>query len=155
MKTPLSLFAIRIATFALAVAVGIGAHGATSATTTNTTEPGGKKKKAVAVAAAATAVPANGNEAGLLDQAYGLLARADHDYKGHRARAMHKIEEAAKALGSKLGGHGKGDEQQGTSDTQMKSAQSLLEQAVGGLTGKPHHHIEEAIKQLNIALSVK
>lgn len=109
----------------------------------------GKKK----VVAAVPATP--GSEAGLLDQAYGLLSSADHDYKGHRARAMHQIEEAAKALGSKLGGQGKGGEQQGTSDSQVKNAQSLLQQAVSGVTGKPHHHIEEALKQLSIALTVK
>ncbi len=112
----------------------------------------GEKKKGIVIAAAAVS---NGNEAGLLDEAYGLLAVADHDYDGHRARAMHKIEDAAKALGSKLGGGGKAHENQGTSDSQVKSAESLLEKALGGLKGKPHRHVEEAIKQLTIALHIK
>jgi hypothetical protein len=151
MKTPLSLSAIRSAAFGLAVAVGISAQGAT--TTTSTTVPAGKKKAVAATAS--TASTSSQNAVGLLDQAYSLLAGADHDYQGHRAQAMHHIKEAARSLGSKLSGEGKGAEQQGTSDSQLKNAQSLLEQAVSGLTGMPHHHVEEAIRQLGVALTVK
>jgi mevalonate kinase len=149
MKTSFSLFAIRSAALGLAIAIAISAQGATAHETTNA--PPAKAGKAGKKKAAAAA----GNEAQLLDQAYGLLASADHDYDGHRLNAMHKIEDAAKALGSKLSGGGKGGEKQGTSDSQVKSAQSLLEQAVSGLKGKPHHHVEEAIRQLNVALKVK
>jgi hypothetical protein len=146
MKTPFSLFIIRSAIFVLALAVGISAHAANNSTNT----PAAKKKEKAAVASTAS-----GNAVALLDQAYGLLSRADHDYDGHRVHAMHAIEAAAKELGSKLGGHGKGDEKQTTSDAQLTSAESLLSQAVGDVKGKAHHHVKEALKQLHIALHIK
>ena len=148
MKTHLSLTAIRGIVLGSAVAIGISAYGTSS--TTNATVPAGKKK-----AVAATGPTSNANAVGLLDQAYSLLSSADHDYSGHRARAMHHIEQAARALGSKLNGDGKTQEAQGTSDGQLKNAQALLQQAAGGLAGVPHHHVEEAIRQLNFALAVK
>jgi hypothetical protein len=163
MKTSLSLSAMRSAVLGLAVVVGISTQGAVTNGTTGTTgtAPNGKPatvgKKKAALLAVATGTPSSGsaNAVGMLDQAYGLLRRADHDYKGHRARAMHQIEDAAKELGTKLSGGGKGDEKQATSDSQLKSAESLLQQAVGGLAGKAHHHVEEALKQLGIALNIK
>jgi hypothetical protein len=169
MKTS-SLSAMRSAAFGLAMAVGISAQGALNngaATQPATTAPagktapaakaetGGKKKRAAAAIAATSPSTGSANAVGLLDEAYGLLRRADHDYKGHRARAMHQIEDAAKELGTKLSGGGKDDEAQKTSDSQLHNAESLLQQAVGGLTGKAHHHVEEALKQLGIALNIK
>jgi hypothetical protein len=148
MKTSLSFSAIRSAALALAVAAGISAQGATTTTQPNTTVPAGKKKAAAAV------VP-NGNVIGLLDQAYTLLSSANHDYKGHRIRAMHAIKAAARELGATLSGEGKGGENQQSSDAQLRSAQSLLQQAVTGLVGRPQRHVAEAIKQLNIALTIK
>jgi hypothetical protein len=150
MKTSLLPHAIRSAVFGLAVAVGISAQGATTATQPNTTVPPGKKK----TAAAAAVVP-NGNVIVLLDQAYVLLSSADHDYKGHRMHAMHDIRAAARELGTTLRGEGKGGENQGSSDSQLRSAQSLLQQAVTALTGKPRLHVAEAINQLSIALTIK
>jgi len=43
-----------------------------------------------------------------LDDAYATLAQADHDYKGHRAKAMVQIKQAVKELGGSISGHGKG-----------------------------------------------
>jgi len=162
MKTSLFLAAMRSAVLGLVVAVGISAHGAVTngtATEQTTTTPAGKtehagKKKKEAIAGA-IATPRGENEVGMLDHAYGILSHADHDYDGHRKHAMHQIEDAARILGAKLSGDGRGDEKQGTSDTQLHKAQSLLEGAVGGLKGKAHHHIEEAIKQLTVALRIK
>jgi hypothetical protein len=91
----------------------------------------------------------------LLQQAYTALERADHDYKGHRVAAMKQIEEAGKLVGVTLGGGGKGHEKQWVSDEQLRTAKGLLEQARSGLTGKPLKHVNRAIKDLNIALSIK
>ena len=91
----------------------------------------------------------------LLRQAYTTLEAADHDYKGHRAAAMKQIEAAAEVLGINIKGDGKGHEKQGVSDTQLKTAQGLLEQARAGLTGKALKHVDNALKQLSIALSIK
>ncbi len=91
----------------------------------------------------------------LLRQAYTTLERADHDYKGHRIEAMKQIEAAGKALGVKVRGDGKGHEPQGLSDAQLRTAQGLLEQARAELKGKPLRHVNNAIHQLSIALSIK
>jgi hypothetical protein len=146
---------LRFAVAGVALAVGLSVHAATANETAAKTATTGKKKKAVAGAVVGARSTASAGAVGLLDEAYGALRIADHDYKGHRARAMHQIEDAARELGSKLSGGGRGDEKQVKSDSQLHSAQSLLQQAVGGVTGKAHHHVEEALKQLSIALSIK
>ena len=91
----------------------------------------------------------------LLDQAYTTLSQADHDYKGHRVKAMKDIEKAVKELGGKISGDGKGREPQGTSDAQLRKAKGLLEQAVPNLSGKALRHVNNAIKQIDEALAVK
>jgi hypothetical protein len=93
--------------------------------------------------------------AGLLVRAYTTLEQADHDYKGHRKAAMKQIEAAAKLLGVKVRGDGKGHEKQGVSDVQLRTAQGLLQQAQSGLRGKPLGHVNKALQQLSIALSIK
>jgi hypothetical protein len=93
--------------------------------------------------------------ADLLQQAYTALERADHDYKGHRIDAMKQVEAAGKALGLNLRGDGRGHEKQGVSDQQLRNAKGLLEEARAGLTGKALKHVNHALKQLNIALSIK
>jgi hypothetical protein len=101
---------------------------------------------------------ASGNSSaatGLLSQAYAALSGADHDYQGHRIRAMRQIEAAAKELGVNLQGDSSGQEQQGASDQQLHTAQSLLQQALTGLPEKAKRHVERAIEQLSVALSIK
>jgi hypothetical protein len=97
----------------------------------------------------------SGSTDGALAEAYGLMKRADHDYKGHRARAMHQVEAAARLLGEGLGGDGRGHEAQGTSDDQLREAQSVLKGACGKIAGLALKHVEEAIGQLSTALSVR
>jgi hypothetical protein len=91
----------------------------------------------------------------LLRQAYVNLSEADHDYKGHRADAMKQIEEAAKLLGVKLKGDGKDREKQGVSDDHLRVADNLLNEAKGGLSGKPLAHVLKAEKQISVALKIK
>jgi|SRR6516165_1388587 hypothetical protein len=91
----------------------------------------------------------------LLDDAYATLAQADHDYKGHRVKAMKQIERAVHELGGKISGKGKGHEPQATSDAQLKAAKELLQQAVPNLTGKPLKHVNAAIKDIDEALAIK
>lgn len=101
-------------------------------------------------------IPNDSNEAGWLRQAYGLLSAADHDYQGHRVRAMKQIEVAAQNLGVTLRGDGKGHEAQATSDAQLRRAQALLVQASGGLKpGQGLAHVKLAIVQLNTALAIR
>ncbi|MGD0412278.1 MAG: hypothetical protein ABSC18_11310 [Verrucomicrobiota bacterium] len=119
-----------------------------------------RAQKGIPLAPAAPAqkqtIPNDGTEAGLLRQAYGLLSLADHDYQGHRARAMKQIEVAAQHLGITLRGDGKGHETQATSDAQLRNAQALLVQASGGLKpGQGLAHVKLAIAQLNVALAIR
>lgn len=92
---------------------------------------------------------------GPLARAYHLLKHADRDYKGHRAKAMHEIEVAARLMGMRLGEPGRGRENQAASDAQVREAQSLLNEAAANLSGKPLRHVQAAIRQLTIALSIR
>ena len=93
--------------------------------------------------------------AALLDDAYATLAQAKHDYDGHRVKAMKQIEAALGELGAKVTGNGKVHESQGTSDAQLRAAQSLIQQAAAGLSGKSLKHANDAITQINDALAIK
>ena len=97
----------------------------------------------------------NSSSLSLLDDAYVTLSHADHDYKGHRAKAMNQIKLAVKELGGNISGKGKGHEPQGTSDAQLRAAIGLLQDAKAGLAGKPLKHVNLAIEQLNTALTIK
>ena len=91
----------------------------------------------------------------LLSQAYVALSAADRDYHGHRVRAMRLIEHAAKELGFTLAGGGHVREAQVTSDDQLRTAQGILQQAATGLPPKALEHVQKAIEQLSLALSIK
>jgi hypothetical protein len=93
--------------------------------------------------------------ADLLRQAYGELASADQDYRGHRKGAMKQVEEAAKVLGVNLHGDDRDHERQGVSDDHLRNAQDLLNQASSGLAGKSLKHVMAAEKQISLALSAK
>jgi hypothetical protein len=90
-----------------------------------------------------------------LDDAYATLSHADHDYNGHRARAMKQVELAVKELGGAISGHGHVREPQAASDAQLRDAQAMLQQAASGLSGKALKHVKNAITQINTALSVR
>lgn len=103
-----------------------------------------------------------------------LLQSAKHDYEGHRARAVHHITVAIRALEShhgSAGGHpprtngnsnpGKG-ENQAQSDALLRQSLALLEtlpQKVRNTKGAHHaksaHAILAAIQEVQIALKIK
>lgn len=97
----------------------------------------------------------SGNAAALLNDAYATLAQAKHDYKGHRVKAMKQIELALGEVGAKVTRTGKNHEPQGTSDAQLRAAQSLLQQASHELSGKALKHVDAAISQISTALSIR
>lgn len=103
-------------------------------------------------------VPATG-DVQTLTQAYSTLASADHDYKGHRAKAMHAIKKAAHLMGQKIGGDGTGKEQQTLSDEQLRGVQTMLQKVRGSVGGhnsqKVVGHLNTAIHELTTALSIK
>ena len=98
-------------------------------------------------------------EAGMLHRAYRILATGDHDYKGHRVKAMRQIEAAAKLLGLDLSGDLKDRQPQVMSDAKLREVQGLLQNVLGSAEVKSEKrvskHIVEAINQLSIALSIR
>jgi len=98
-------------------------------------------------------------EAGMLQNAYIILATGDHDYKGHRERAMHQIEAAARLLGMDITGSAKDRQPQPLSDAKLREAEGLLQNVLGAAEVQSQKrvakHINEAINQINTALSIK
>jgi len=98
-------------------------------------------------------------EAGMLRSAYLILATGDHDYKGHRVKAMHQIEDAAKLLGMNLSGDAKDKQPQPLSDAKLREASGLLSNVLGAAEVKSQKrvtkHITEAINQINTALTIR
>jgi len=124
-------------------------------------------------------------EAEALGEAYILLAGANHDYDGHRAKAMHQVHEAIKILDAGILKKGtpvqkamaaqeeralaaakegakaapKVHENQKASDDQLRAAAKLLLEVRGVLAAnkqvKPLEHVDNAIKQIDIALKVR
>jgi hypothetical protein len=111
-----------------------------------------------------------------------VLQNANHDYKGHRAKAVHQISSAIHALhGGAKSGKGKGKatgakvakrvnqgagkavrEPQALSDAQLRDAIAALQATQTQLAGaggpgaaKAVPHIGNAIKELGIALTIK
>jgi hypothetical protein len=98
-------------------------------------------------------------EAGMLRRAYRILATGDHDYKGHRVKAMHAVEAAAKLLGVSLRGDGERHEKQVLSDERLREAQGLITQVLGAAEVKNEvrvtRHLDMALKHLNLALAIR
>lgn len=102
----------------------------------------------------------NASLAATLEQQYAILARADHDYKGHRVKAMKAIEAACKALGAPIKGDGKGHEKQALSDAQLRSVLATVQQVRSSIPGGKGDktilkHLDTAINELTIALTIR
>lgn len=99
------------------------------------------------------------SEAGMLHRAYRILATGDHAYKGHRAKAMHAVEDAAKLLGLDLSGDAKDKQKQGLSDEKLRESRNLISKVLGSAEVKDQKrvvkHLEEAVNQINLALAIK
>jgi len=99
------------------------------------------------------------SEARALTGAYLILATGDHDYKGHRVKAMHQIEAAGKLLGMDLAGDAKDRQKQVLSDDKLREARGMLETVLGAAEVKDQprisKHITEAINQIDVALSIR
>jgi hypothetical protein len=143
----------KIAAFIAAITCGVNLRAATPATTQTLNGSTVVQNQFQTVAFSDSA------EAGMLQNAYNILATGDHDYKGHRVKAMHQIEAAAKLLGVNLGGDAKDKQPQTLSDAKLREAQGLLQNVLGAAEVKNQKrvtkHINEAIDQINIALSIR
>jgi hypothetical protein len=118
---------------------------------------------------------ANSGATATLRQVHTLLATADHDYNGHRAKAAQHVTQALRELGGHHAGanHKAGTGQgraagqnaagnrvrlpQAQSDAQLQKALQLL----GGLGGQIQNHptaaghVQSAITELNTALKIR
>ena len=88
-----------------------------------------------------------------------LLSQANHDYDGHRVKAMKSIHKAAVLLKVNLQAKGDVHENQGSSDEQLQKAQKILKQArtfaAGRKQKKMVQHIDAALGHLSAALATK
>jgi hypothetical protein len=117
----------------------------------------------LAVAALAANRPqtpaANGSEISLLQNAYTLLSTANHDYDGHRVKAMKSVRAAAMQLRVSLQGEMHGNEQQATSDAQLRQAQKMLQQVRSAAAERKQRrlvkHLDTALEHLSAALAAK
>lgn len=105
----------------------------------------------------------------LLETAHATLAHADHDYDGHRAKAMKEIQAAVHDLTGTyrvrvrthahvrhVRGTGNAEPQsQSSSDDQLRSAEGMLQQASAALSGDAFQRVNSAIAQLNTALTIR
>jgi hypothetical protein len=98
-------------------------------------------------------------ETDMLHRAYRILATGDHDYKGHRVKAMGAVKAAAALLGLDLSGDDRDKEKQVLSDDELREAQGLLQQVLSSDSVQGQKavsvHLNTAIKQISIALSIK
>jgi hypothetical protein len=153
MKTQHLKTAAKSAVLVTALACGVSLRAATPATPQTLSDgvTGQNQFQAVAMS--------NFSEAKALTRAYRILATGDHDYKGHRVKAMHQIEAAAKLLGVNLRGDAKARQKQALSDDKLRDARGLLEIVLNSAEVKAQprvsKHISEAIDQINVALKIR
>jgi len=99
------------------------------------------------------------SESQTLTSAYLILATGDHDYRGHRVKAMHQIETAGKLLGVSLHGDDKDKQKQVLSDDKLREVRGMLQTVLGAAEVKSQprvsKHVTEAISQINMALSIR
>ncbi len=96
-----------------------------------------------------------------LREAYMTLYKADHDYHGHRIKAMHELEKACDHLGTDIRGDGHGHERQAVSDEELRKARAIIDEVLHRDVIKGHkeakfvlHHLEKAIKNIDEALRI-
>jgi len=91
----------------------------------------------------------------LLQAAWNDLSTADHDYDGHRVKALKALRFFAKNNQLTLQeGLGKGGEAQITSDEQMRDAQAKLQQVASSLSLGKHPALAHALSEISTALSL-
>jgi len=147
------ILVLRAAVLSAVLTVGVGLRAATvpAAPMLNAPVTGGEAFEAVAFR--------DSTEAGLLRDAYRILATGDHDYDGHRVKAMHAVEAAAKLLGMDVSGDLKDRSPQPLSDDKLREAQGLISQVLGSAEVKGQKrvvkHLNRALQHINVALNIR
>lgn len=98
----------------------------------------------------------NTPEANSLREAYHILATGDHDYRGHRVKAMHSVESAGKLLGLHLAGDLKDRSPQALSDDRLRAARNLIARVLDSEEVKGQKravkYLNDAVYQIDVAL---
>jgi hypothetical protein len=88
--------------------------------------------------------------------AYVLLKHANHDYNGHRTRALEQVEAAAKALDLKLEGDTSDRERKWQSDEMLAEARHLLYHARDSFErhdrDRAANRVDRAISEIDAAI---
>jgi hypothetical protein len=91
-----------------------------------------------------------------LVHAYALLKHANHDYNGHRARALEQVEAAAKAMDLKLEGDATERERKWQSDEMLAEARHLLYHARNSFERRDRdraaNRVDRAIEEIDAAI---
>lgn len=91
-----------------------------------------------------------------LVHAYVLIKHANHNYEGHRARALEHVEAAGKALDLKLEGDTNNQERQWKSDQMLAEARHMLYHARDALDRHDREraatHVDRAIEEIDRAI---
>lgn len=91
--------------------------------------------------------------------AHHLLKLANHDYGGHRVKAMKELEEAGHALHLEMGGNPPERERQWKSDEQLTEARRLLRDARDKLEREDRDRVaarlDTAIEEIDRALRAR
>ena len=113
----------------------------------------------VVVAPPRVEVPRVGIAREELIHAFRLLKTANHDYGGHRVKAMRQMETAGADLGLVLTGELIVVERQWKSDAQLAEARRLLVHARDNLEARDRDrvaaHVQVAIEEIDLALRVR
>lgn len=153
MKTQAFFTALKVAAIAAALTCGTAARATTISTTT------GQSLSATSQGGVQAVAFRDSAEADMLRQAYRTLATGDHDYDGHRIKAMHAVEAAAKLLGMDLSGDLKDRTPQPLSDAKLREAQGLISQVLNSAEVKGQKrvvkHLNLAIGHINTALKIR
>jgi hypothetical protein len=91
-----------------------------------------------------------------LVHAYVLIKHANHNYEGHRARALEHLQAAGKALNLNLEGDANERERQWQSDQMLAEARHLLYHARGAFERHDRDiaaaHVDKAIDEIDRAI---
>jgi hypothetical protein len=105
------------------------------------------------------AINSNRVEINSLERIYEILTLANHDYQGHRGKAMRSIAKACETLGGHASGVSKGGETQAASDEQLQQSEKLLEQVRDSFAASDPKAVtadlNDSVKELSAALAVK
>lgn len=92
-----------------------------------------------------------------LNESLTLLAQGRSIYKGHRSKAMHHVFGAIREVHGRYirTGKVKAAKTDSESDARLRAAQNVLSQCKANLSGKARTHVDQALQEITLCLSVR